>query len=111
MRHTDVGVATFSEMRKSRVRVAKLQISMPEPATEEKMPPMKRHEEGYGAPVVHTGEVLDIEVHVAVNVAVQPEQGECEREPDGHKADLLLCWGHPGCDLLEPDDHPEQTTD
>ena len=39
MRMTDVGVATFSSIRNSSVRTAKEQMSMPDPATAEKIPP------------------------------------------------------------------------
>ena len=38
---TDVGVATFSEMRNSSVNTLKLAISMPEPVKPERHPPTK----------------------------------------------------------------------
>jgi len=44
MRMTEVGVAVFSETRKSKVRTLKLQMSRPLPANEVKTPEeMKTH--------------------------------------------------------------------
>mmetsp|Transcript_14828 Transcript_14828/g.31853 ORF Transcript_14828/g.31853 Transcript_14828/m.31853 type:complete len:353 (+) Transcript_14828:442-1500(+) len=68
------------------------------------------HEQRDRAPVVLAGEVLDGEVHVTPEVAVQPEQGERKCEPNRHKANLLLCRRHPGGNLLQPEDHAHKTT-
>eukprot|EP00959_Pyramimonas_sp_CCMP1952_P452678 9466995-Pyramimonas_sp.AAC.1 len=66
-------------------------------------------EQGPSAPVVLAGPVLNAQVHVTADVAVQPEQREGERKPDGHEADLLLRGRHPGGDLLQTDDETEQS--